>query len=72
MSHLWENQKYSYKYLKDNFSDRSNWPTSYSPDLKDTDPATPCGSIAKSMFNDTFELYYAETKDKLLTSEAVN
>lgn len=43
---LWPYQKYSLK-------DKESNPTK----MKDDDPAIPCGLVAKSFFDDTFELY---------------
>ena len=33
------------------------------PNLNGEGPAIPCGLIAMSLFNDTFELYYCKEKD---------
>ena len=32
--------------------------------MEKTDPAIPCGLVAKSFFNDTFHLFQIETDDK--------
>ena len=34
-----------------------------------TKAATPCGLIAKSLFNDTFQIVYSKTKEGLATSK---
>ena len=60
VSNLWENQKYSYKKLAT--FDTSAGQANAKPDLDDAAPATPCGLIAKSLFNDTFELYFSTNK----------
>jgi len=36
------------------------------PDLIPTDAATPCGLIAKSLFNDTYQIRYSADKTALL------
>jgi hypothetical protein len=55
---LWENQKYSVKYLNTTLKDYSKKAPAerpkISPDMADSEAATPCGLIAKSLFNDTF------------------
>lgn len=71
-SQLNRNQQYSYSKvktfttvdnIKNNFLiDKKDIPP---PDLKDTDAATPCGLIAKSLFNDTFEIWYYKTEADL-------
>lgn len=33
------------------------------PDLPPKDAATPCGLIAKSLFNDTYQIRYSATND---------
>jgi len=38
---------------------------SIAPDLVKTDAATPCGLIAKSLFNDTYQIKYALLKEDL-------
>lgn len=38
---------------------------SIAPDLVKTDAATPCGLIAKSLFNDTYQIKYALNKADL-------
>lgn len=43
VEHLWEHQKYPV--------------ANKAKKLDDSAPATPCGLVAKSMFNDTFELW---------------
>lgn len=46
---LWENQKYPYDQKDKALADRKQ--------LDAEDPAIPCGLVAKSFFNDTFELF---------------
>ena len=37
-----------------------------------TDAATPCGLIAKSLFNDTYQIMYSDTRDGIYTSLNIN
>lgn len=46
---LWENQKYPYA--------QKDLPAKDRKQLDPEDPAVPCGLVAKSFFNDTFELF---------------
>jgi len=39
------------------------------PDLDPTAAATPCGLIAKSLFNDTFKIVYSETGDDFKSTD---
>lgn len=52
VEHLWNHQKYNKNGLK----------------LKDSDPAIPCGLIAKSYFNDTF-VFKKENNDVVPINE---
>lgn len=70
VSNLWENQKYSYNKLKTFKTAAAK--LNIKPDLVDTDPATPCGLIAKSLFNDTYQLWYAENKDDFAAERSVS
>lgn len=49
VSDLWENQKYPYS--------QRNIDKSEKKQLDPDDPAIPCGLVAKSFFNDTFQLF---------------
>jgi len=68
-SNLWENQKYSYDKLK-TFTGPGNIPSDLKPDLLPGDAATPCGLIAKSLFNDTYQIRYSADKTALLVKNA--
>ncbi len=41
------------------------------PDLDPSAAATPCGLIAKSLFNDTYRIIYSETKEGLANNVVV-
>lgn len=69
---LWTNQRYSYGSLASILSmwtvSNPNDPdvnkrTLSAPNLESEGPAIPCGLIAMSLFNDTFELHYCKEKD---------
>jgi len=57
------NQQYSWSQLK-NFTDFNHTTTPIpKPDLTADQVAAPCGLIAKSMFNDTYQILYSKNKE---------
>lgn len=54
VSNLFINQRYSWEQLKNFGSDYKHGDSIVPPGLSNGTFATPCGLIAKSMFNDTF------------------
>jgi hypothetical protein len=59
------NQQYSWKQLKSKtFRDFDHTTTPIpKPDLTADSVAAPCGLIAKSMFNDTYQILYSKNKE---------
>ena len=49
MQHLWDEQQFNLRRDPDDLQER--FP------LNPTDPAIPCGLVAKSFFNDTYRLF---------------
>jgi hypothetical protein len=66
----WENQRYSYK-LQQTFQSKTTT-QNVKPDLDLTAAATPCGLIAKSLFNDTYQIRWSATKAGLKNMGGTN